>query len=227
MGGSAGSRRGAPGRGGACTGSAGGGRCGARPRCPRGGRDRSRQGFPRRGRLAPGSARSAGRRGSRPRPPVPGSDPGLAGTLAGPSRDRPEPSGRVAGRHPGNAGCGQACRHAAASGPRPGGAGPAGDPGTARRGRGVPEACGHGREASQAAGNTAAARRGLQPRNRDGANPHEPRGLAGSGTPRGGRVARPRPELGRRNSPRRGNSPGRRNRMSTGRASARPRACPP
>ena len=57
------------------------------------------------------------------------------------------------------------------------------DPGAARRGRGLPEACGHGREASQAAGDAAAVRRGLPRRNRDGANPHEPRGLAGSGRP--------------------------------------------
>ena len=116
-------------------------------------------------------------------PPLPGCDPGLAGTLAGPSRDCGEPSGKVAGRHPGNSGRVQACRHAAASGPRPGGAGPAGDPGTARRGRGVPKTCGHGRGASQAAGYAAAVRGGLRPRNRDGANPHEPGGLDGSGTP--------------------------------------------
>ena len=59
----------------------------------------------------------------------------------------------------------------------------AGDPGTARRGRGLPKTCGHGQEASQAAGNAAAVRRGLPPDNRDGADPREPRGLAGSGRP--------------------------------------------
>ena len=128
-------------------------------------------------------------------PPSPDAIPAWRERSQEPSRDRPEPSGRVAGRHPGNAGGGQACRHAAASGPRPGGAGPAGDPGTARRGRGLPKTCGHGREASQAAGHAAAVRRGLPPGNRDGADPREPRGLAGSATPRGGRVARPRPEL--------------------------------
>ena len=182
MGELAGSRRGASGRSGPRAGRAGGGRCGACPFCPRGGRDRPRQRFPRRGYPAPGSARGAGRRARHRRASIPGCGPGLAGTLAGASRDRPSSSGRVAGRHPGDAGRSQACRHAAASGPCPGGAEPVGDPGAARRGRGVPKVCGHGRAASQAAGNAATARRGLRPRDGDGANPREPRGLAGSGT---------------------------------------------